>query len=484
MSLAAVVVNQPLALFAQRFVACALAKVLGFDVVPGIAVRADVMVGLLDRVPRRLPHEIQLLFGLDKSLGEINRSEMPVSYHRDVGFLSLLSLTFFGFGQFFLPHGDNPPREVRHLLKRRFAGRLGRVWRFHFRGFPPRFSWRFRLASRRSGTEGLAGQVSVGEALVDNHSASLSEAERIVFLPQVEAESLLGDVAEHMERIDANVGALDRPLQQAPEVLQAVGVDRPIDVSNCVVNDAMPEVLSESVVAAPLVGVERRALLDVLMNLPVKLLGADVLYNSGMNGGRTLIVPALDDAQNGGLSANPSAVDFDDSLPLSLVHVLGETADKGFVSLDRTAHFLEALGLHSKADTAKHEPRGFLGDAQTPRHFVGADAVLGIGQHPDRGKPLVQPERRVLKDCPELNRELLAAGAAFPDPASLEEHRVGRVTVGAHDARRPAQELKELERDVRVSEITDRFAQSLGSTNLGHTESYTRSLGVSSILLP
>lgn len=88
MRLAAASVDQALTFLAHRLAACTLAQVFPLDVVARVAVRAHMMVGLLNRMPRRLPHDVQLLFGLDKSFGSNHGSEMPVSYHRDVDFLS------------------------------------------------------------------------------------------------------------------------------------------------------------------------------------------------------------------------------------------------------------------------------------------------------------------------------------------------------------------------------------------------------------
>jgi hypothetical protein len=346
----------------------------------------------------------------------------------------------------------------------------------------PRFSCFLRLASRRSGTEVLSGQLLVGQALVHDGAHYMGEAKPVVLFPIVEAEGLLVQIAEHVERVNADVGAFDGALQEAPEAFESVGVDQAIDIPLSVVNDAMMEVLGQSTVAAPLVGVERGTMLDVLMDVAVQGLGVDVLDDVGDDGGSVVVVGALHDAQHGDFGTHASLLD--NSLALGLVHVLAEPTDESLVGFDVAAHLLEAFGLHGKPDTAKHEPRGFLGNAQTTRHFIGADAVLGIGQHPDSGKPLVQTERGVLENRSHLHRELLAASAAFPDAPSLEEHRVGRVTVSALDTIRPAQELKELERDIGISEVRHRFAESLRSTNLGHDVTYNRGMGVSSILLP
>jgi len=43
-----------------------------------------------------------------------------------------------------------------------------------------------------------------------------------------------------MKRLDRNVGAFDGPLEQAPEVLHAVRVNRAINLYFCVVNGLVP----------------------------------------------------------------------------------------------------------------------------------------------------------------------------------------------------------------------------------------------------
>lgn len=131
MTLTAVVVNQALALFAHGFVARALPNVFCLDVVAGVAVRANVMVGLLDRVPRCFFHIAELPLRSTQQSARMAGGDMPISYHPDAGFLSSLPLRFLGLGQIFLTHGDNAPREVGHLLKRRLAVRSGRVGWLH-----------------------------------------------------------------------------------------------------------------------------------------------------------------------------------------------------------------------------------------------------------------------------------------------------------------------------------------------------------------
>ena len=95
----------------------------------------------------------------------------------------------------------------------------------------------------------LAGDLGVGEAFAshwdrtrEKRSASFS----CLWLPVVIAESLLIEVTEKMKRFDANIGSVDAALQEAPEVLKAIGVDVTIDVFDGVIDDLMGIVASQS----------------------------------------------------------------------------------------------------------------------------------------------------------------------------------------------------------------------------------------------
>src|SRR5207245_4991843 len=102
-------------------------------------------------------------------------------------------------------------------------------------------------------------------------------------------------------------------------------------------------------------------------------------------------------------------------------HELGFPADESLVRLDRAFHLRPSASLHRQPDTMEHEPAGLLGDAKRPRQFVGADTVLAVGQHPQRGQPFVQPNGAILEDRAELHRELPPTVAALPDAPGLEE---------------------------------------------------------------
>jgi hypothetical protein len=109
----------------------------------------------------------------------------------------------------------------------------------------------------------------------------------------------------------------------------------------------------------------------------------------------------------------------------------------------------------------EHEPRGFLGHAKRAVQLVGANPVLAIGEHPQRRKPLVETERRILEDRSDFDGELLAAGAALPDPTRRQKHRGNGAAVYTHGAVRPAKLGDERKRAVRVREVDNRLGQGL-----------------------
>ena len=65
------------------------------------------------------------------------------------------------------------------------------------------------------------------------------------------------------------------------------------------------------------------------------------------------------------------------------------------------------------------EPCGLLSDAESPGHFVGADAIAAIHEHPQSDEPFVESDRGILENGSELYGELLVALFALPAPLGL-----------------------------------------------------------------
>ncbi len=361
----------------------------------------------------------------------------------------------FGFG-----NCDQTPREFSHLLKRRRAGLLaGRACR-HGRFLRPRSRWRPLLASRRSRAQVGADQVAVGEALVHDGPQHVHKPASIIKAPVIEPMDLFGKVRGNVERVNAHVGAFDGALQERPEVFEAVGVNLPLHISDGMVNDAMSVVGFEALVRPERVGMECGPGLHLGANLLLQVLLADAAHDRRGDARMLAVLPSLQEAEHGDLihAASPT----DDTLLLGEVHELGRATEEALIRFDVPAHLAEGATLHGEADTVKHEPRGFLCDPHAPRQFVGADAVLRVRQHPQRGKPLVETDGAVLEDRAEFHRELPPTIAALPNPPSLEKAGILRVARGAEHAMRPAQRDQEGERDIGVREVADCVVQGVG----------------------
>ncbi len=160
----------------------------------------------------------------------------------------------WGFrGKLSLGHGDQTPREFLHALKRRglrriFRRSLGGVTHRFLR--LPRWWCGLLLRSRRSGQQVAPDEILVGQPLADDVASHCDEPLGVATLAIIEPDGLLVQVAQHMERVNADVGALDGALETAPEVLQAIGVDLAPHVLDGVVDEVVPELLAQADVGA------------------------------------------------------------------------------------------------------------------------------------------------------------------------------------------------------------------------------------------
>jgi hypothetical protein len=101
-----------------------------------------------------------------------------------------------------------------------------------------------------------AGERNIGQTLADDVLEGQRETECVIATAIVEAECLLIEVAEQMERFYGYVGALDGALQQGPEILPIVGVDVAVNVRLGVVDDVVDVFAVPPFVGCERVGVE------------------------------------------------------------------------------------------------------------------------------------------------------------------------------------------------------------------------------------
>src|SRR6266403_2275483 len=107
--------------------------------------------------------------------------------------------------------------------------------------------------------------------MTHRHLKTVAVANETVFRGAIVVpEYLFVEVAEKMKRFDVNIRALQSALEQAPEILQSVGVDLPVYVAFGVVNRLVREMLWQILVGHERIGIERRTCRDVRVNFAMQ----------------------------------------------------------------------------------------------------------------------------------------------------------------------------------------------------------------------
>src|SRR6266545_1686251 len=300
-------------------------------------------------------------------------------------------------GELFLLFGGfSFPRPARLLNSFTFACCVSNLKCRHVIGSYPVALPRPCRDSRGGDPGFFADELVVRKALADDRGQYVSEPLAVSLLPRVEPEGLFVQIAEQVKGLDAHVGALDRPLQESPEVLHPIRVDAALDVGFRVVDDAMGVGVSQPVIGVERIGIDARAKLDMGANFRGECLAAHVRDVLDLDAAVAVRAVPFQEPHDGGLVHAASAPDLRG--PLRLVHEAGLAADEGLIGFHFPGHLHEAASLQGVPNAMGHEPRALLCDPERPAQFVGADPVLAVDDHPDGGEPLVQPERRVLED--------------------------------------------------------------------------------------
>jgi hypothetical protein len=150
------------------------------------------------------------------------------------------------------------------------------------------------------------------------------------------------------------------------------------------------------------------------------------------------------------------------TLPRADVHVAGLTADEGLVCFYFSTHRSRHVLVHGLADAMHHEPRRFLSNSKRPRYFARTNSVLTVAEHPERAHPLIQAQRRILKDGSNLESELLLASRAKPYAPSLYEGVLLRSAARArHNTIRPAKVQRVLKAAVWITKVNNGLLKSV-----------------------
>src|SRR6266545_4194503 len=140
------------------------------------------------------------------------------------------------------------------------------------------------------------------------------ESHSVIEVALVEREASLVEVAEQVERLNADVCPVQAALQQAPEVLHAVGVDASVHIRLGVVDGLVGVVGVEAAVGGERVRVDGRSRFDAFADTVVE--GAALDVGDDLCAYRAA---ALDHPEHLGLVHDAGAVDL--PLAVGLVHI-------------------------------------------------------------------------------------------------------------------------------------------------------------------
>ena len=234
-------------------------------------------------------------------------------------------------------------------------------------------------------------------------------SEDVRILPIVVAELEFSDVEWQILFADLMEASHDTALNQRPETLDCLCVNRADDVMSVnMANDAVRKPLSEIVIGIVIVGAKQayfggNGLADKFVNRCLICAKHDTsdyiafaLY--GTNDGRFSFVIAA-----------PASV-----TPLVPMAVFVLSADVGFINFDNAAKFLGIFLNERASDFVAHFPGGFVRAKTHVTHDLKRTHALFTGQHKvGNSEPSAKWFISVLKDCPDQKREAVPVGRTF-----------------------------------------------------------------------
>lgn len=241
----------------------------------------------------------------------------------------------------------------------------------------------------------LSGQLGICER-VCAQKPEKRVSEEIGILPVVEAKLEFIEVSGEMLRADLMVGTDDGPLEQAPNALDAVGVNVATDpFFLAVINRFVAGVfVCDSAICPPFVRHDARCL------------GSSFLTDEVVKG--FPIVPLLDRQAN-----LPAALDRAEHHrlvpPPTLPDMATMATDQRLIYFDRPLERDRVRFLHRLADAVAEIPSRLVTDAEGALKLIGRDAFPRLAHQVNRREPFRQGEMRVVEDASSGHAELVAA---------------------------------------------------------------------------
>lgn len=180
-------------------------------------------------------------------------------------------------------------------------------------------------------------KLAMGNPFAGKHRHNHVEPASIIGLAGVKSEHFLINVTLKVERGNADVSSLEHPLEQRPEILDAIGVDQPTHVFVGMVDGFVDEIPIQSDVGLRFIGVDDGAGGAMLANDRLQFSGLGRRHD-GCPDLTTTLQQAVDDSLTDAAPAPDSLLSF------ALVHVAGLAADERFIRFDCAAQLAESAG--------------------------------------------------------------------------------------------------------------------------------------------
>ena len=109
----------------------------------------------------------------------------------------------------------------------------------------------------------------------------------------------------------------------------------------------------------------------------------------------------------------------------------------------------------------QHKPSGLLSDAESASHFIRANSVFAVHEHPQSDKPFVERDWRILKNRPNFDGELFLARLTLPSLLRGKIVVLAMPALWAGRAIGPAHLGDRVNADLLILEVPDSISECL-----------------------
>jgi len=129
-----------------------------------------------------------------------------------------------------------------------------------------------------------------------------------------------------------------------------------------------------------------------------------------------------------------------------------DSADIGFIHLDRSIKHRLFRRRHCRANPMAEIPRRLVADPERPLNLIGAHPLARLAEQVNGGEPLDEWQMGVMEDAVRRDRELIIAVFAIENFGCVDESRDQPFATRAFGLVRPAQTLKKFTAKIVIGE--------------------------------